>query len=82
MLRTRVAILALPMILVSFLIATSRFYHIADVLIYLIPLFLLCSGLMELEERTVFKSVVKLHQDARVLEHLKIHHNLLSNFMD
>jgi len=39
MLRTGITILALPMTLVSFLIATSRFYHIADVMFYQIPLF-------------------------------------------
>ena len=43
MLRTGIAILALPMTLVSFLIATSRLYDIAEVMFYLIPLFILCS---------------------------------------
>jgi hypothetical protein len=38
MVRTDIAILALPMTLVSFLIATSRFYHI----------FIFCSGLLGL----------------------------------
>ena len=46
MLRTGITILALPMTLVSFLIATSRFYHIADVMFYQIPLFILCSVLL------------------------------------
>jgi len=43
MLRTGIAILALPMTLVSFLIATSRLYDIAEVMFYLIPLFILSS---------------------------------------
>jgi len=48
MLRTGIAIMAFPMTLASFLIATSRFYDFADIMFYLIPLFILCSVLLEL----------------------------------
>lgn len=82
MLRTGIAILALPMTLVSFLVATSRFYLIADVLLYLIPLFILCSGLLGLGGYLVIRSVKKLHQDARFLEQLKMQNSILSQLMD
>jgi uncharacterized membrane protein YidH (DUF202 family) len=82
MLRTGIAIIALPMTLVSFLIATSRLYFISDVLMYMIPLFILCSGLLGLGGYLVFRSVVKLHQDARFLEQLKTQNSILSKLMD
>ncbi len=82
MLRTGIAILALPMTLVSFLIATSRLYFIADVLIYMIPLFILCAGLLGLGGYLVFRSVIKLHQDARLLDQLKMQNSILSQLMD
>lgn len=82
MLRTGIAIIALPMALVSFLIASSSFYRIADVKIYLIPLFILCFGLLGLGGYLVCRSVVKLHQDARMLKQLKMQHSILSKLMD
>jgi hypothetical protein len=82
MLQTGIAILALPMTLVSFLIASSRFYHIADVLIYLILLYILCACLLELGGYLVFRSVMKHHQDSRILKYLKIQHSILSKLMD
>ncbi|MFZ3046385.1 MAG: hypothetical protein WA151_10755 [Desulfatirhabdiaceae bacterium] len=82
MLRTGIAIVALPMSVISFLVATSRFYEIGDNLHYLIPLFVLNILLSCLGIYMAVRSLIKLRQDGRLMENLKLKNHLLSSLMD
>jgi uncharacterized membrane protein YidH (DUF202 family) len=82
MLRTGIAIVALPMSIISFLVATSRFYEIGDNLHFLIPLFMLNLLLSCLGIYMAVRALVRLRQDGRLLENLKLKNHLLSSLMD
>ena len=80
-LRTGIAVMALPMTVLSFLIAASRYYQAGKVLSLLIPLVLLCLALSALGVYLVVRAVLKLRHADRVLAQLKSRHSLLQQFM-
>ena len=65
-LRTGIAVFALPLSVLSALIATSRYYSIEKVLPLLLPLLLLNLGLVVLGTWLVFRSIHRI----RHFEHL------------
>src|SRR5881394_3387691 len=68
-LRTGIAIFALPLSVLSVLIATSRYYSIGKVMPLLMPLLLLNLGLVVLGSWLIFHSIGRLdHYDRRVRE--------------
>ncbi len=67
--RTGIAVFALPLSVLSVLIATSGYYDIANVLYLFIPLLLLCLGLVVLGVYLTHRSVRRIrHFDDHVLE--------------
>jgi uncharacterized membrane protein YidH (DUF202 family) len=81
-LRTGIAIFALPLSVLSVLIATSRYYDIHHVMHLLIPLALLNAGLIALGIYLVWHSFRKLHHYDRLLADLKAKHHRLADFLD
>ena len=68
-LRTGIAIFALPLSVLSVLIATSRNYNIGHVMPLLVPLLFLNLGLVVLGSWLVFRSLRHVHHyDRRILE--------------
>jgi len=68
-LRTGIAVFALPLSVLSALIATSRFYRIEKVIPLLAPLMLLNLGLVVLGTWLVFRSIHRIrHFEARIRE--------------
>jgi len=68
-LRTGIAVFALPLSVLSALIATSRYYSIEKVLPLLLPLMLLNMGLVVLGTWLVFRSIHRIHHfELRVRE--------------
>src|SRR5207247_9686091 len=68
-LRTGIAIFALPLSVLSVLIATSRYYSIGKVMPLLVPLLLLNFGLVVLGSWLIYHSVHHLHRlDHRIRE--------------
>ena len=68
-LRTGIAVFALPMSVLSALIATSRYYSMEKVLPLLLPLLLLNLGLVVLGTWLVFRSIHRIrHFEHRVRE--------------
>ncbi len=82
MLRTGIAIVALPMSIVSFLVATSRFYDFGENLHYLIPLFVMNMLLSCIGIYMAVQALVRLRQDGKLLQNLKLKNRLLSSLMD
>ena len=68
-LRTGIAVFALPLSVLSALIATSRYYSIEKVMPLLGPLMLLNLGLVVLGTWPVFRSIRRIHHyEARIKE--------------
>jgi len=68
-LRTGIAVFALPLSVLSALIATSRYYRIERVMPLLLPLMLLNLGLVVLGTWLVFRSIRRIrHFEHRVRE--------------
>src|SRR5262245_63160833 len=66
-LRTGIAVFALPLSVLSALIATSRYYSLDKVLPLLLPLMLLNLGLIALGTWLVFRSICCIHRfDIRI----------------
>jgi len=69
--RTGIAILALPLSVFSALIVTSRFYTLEKVLHWLIPLLLLCAGLVGLALYLVVRAMTRAHAIDHAIERHK-----------
>jgi uncharacterized membrane protein YidH (DUF202 family) len=81
-LRTGIAVFALPLSVLSALIATSRFYSIERVMPLLLPLMLLNLGLVVLGCWLVFRSIRRFHHfEARIRE-LSAKYRSLAQFVD
>src|SRR5467141_420810 len=69
-LRTGIAIFALPLSVLSVLIATSRFYSFEKVMPLLVPLLLLNFGLVVLASWLIYHSINRLHRYDRLIREL------------
>ncbi|WP_020561181.1 hypothetical protein [Thiofilum flexile] len=81
-LRTGIAILVLPMSVVSFLIATSRYYTSANELHLLLPLLLLSVAIMLLGCYLVLRSVKRMHQHEKLIAKIKCEHPAIQRYLD
>jgi hypothetical protein len=76
--RTGIAVFALPLSVLSVLIATSRYYSIGKV----IPLLLLNLGLVVLGSWLVFHSIGRLHHYDRLIRELTQKYRSLAEVVD
>ncbi len=66
--RTGIAVFALPLSVFSILIATSKYYTVAHVILWLVVIGLLCLGLILLGGYLVIRSLIRLHKlDDRIV---------------
>ena len=79
--RTGIAVFALPLSVLSVLIATSEYYDIIHVMHWLVPLLLICSGLVFLGAYLVIKAILKMHQYDRLILEIKRKHSKISEFI-
>jgi uncharacterized membrane protein YidH (DUF202 family) len=82
MLRSGIAVFALPLSVLSVLIATSKLYNILNVISLLIPLFLLNFGLVLLGTYLVVHSLFRIRHLDRLINTLKKQHSALREFLD
>ena len=80
--RTGIAVLALPLSVMSVLIATSRFYDIFHVLHFLIPLGLLSLALVGLSVYLIVRSIVRMKRYDMLIHKIKLKHNLIADLID
>jgi len=76
--RTGIAVFALPLSVLSVLIATSRYYSIGKVM----PLLLLNLGLVVLGTWLVFHSIGRLHHYDRLIRELTQKYRSLAEVVD
>ncbi len=81
-LRTGVALVALPMSIISFLIATSKYYVTLQVLHLLLPLGLLCLILGGFGGYMIFSSMKRMRRYDRLIHEIKRRHSLVAKFLD
>ncbi len=80
--RTGIAVLALPLSVLSLLIATSRHYNIFNVMSLLIPLLLLSAGLVALGAYLIIHSILRLRRLDRLIQVIKKEHSAIAEFLD
>jgi uncharacterized membrane protein YidH (DUF202 family) len=80
--RTGIAIFALPLSVLSVLIATSRYYTFEKVMPLLVPLLLLNVGLVVLGTWLIYASIKRLHHFDRRIRDLTQKYRSLAEFVE
>ncbi|HXQ02817.1 MAG TPA: hypothetical protein VN801_07585 [Candidatus Udaeobacter sp.] len=81
-LRTGIAVFALPLSVLSALIATSRYYSFEKVMPLLAPLLLLNLGLVVLGTWLVFRSIHRIHHFEHRIKELSEKYRALAEFIE
>src|ERR1700736_4800430 len=81
-LRTGIAIFALPLSVLSVLIATSHYYNFGKVMPLLVPLLLLNLGLVLLGSWLIYHSMCRLHHYDRLIRQLTQKYQSIADFID
>ena len=80
--RTGFAVFALPLSVLSFLIATSNYYTFSRVASLLLPVLVLCGFLTVLGFYLVFRAIVRIRHFERVINGMKKKHSGLAQLME
>lgn len=80
--RTGIAVFALPLSVLSVLIATSKYYDVAQVLHWIIPLLAISGAMVALGCYLIIRSIVRLHRHDRLILNLKRKHSRVAEFVD
>src|ERR1700680_3443982 len=80
--RTGIAIFALPLSVLSVLIATSHYYNFGKVMPLLVPLLLLNLGLVVLGTWLIYHSICRLHRYDRLIRKLTQKYQSIAEFME
>jgi hypothetical protein len=81
-LRTGIAVFALPLSVLSVLIATSRLYDVLNVLHLLVPLAILNLALIVLAAYLILHSIQRIRHYDRLINDLKRKHSRLAELVD
>ena len=81
-LRTGIAVFALPLSVLSVLIATSRYYSVATVMPLLVPLLLLNLGLVILGSWLIYHSIHRIHRYDRLIRELTKKYRSIAEYVD
>lgn len=80
--RTGIAVFALPLGVLSLLVATSRYYSIGSVLHLFLPLLALCTGLVILGSYLVIHSIRRIRRYDRRIRALRERSGVLGPLVD
>jgi hypothetical protein len=80
-LRTGIAVFALPLSVISVLVATSKLYNVLQVINLLIVLFVLNSGLICLGLYLVIHSLKRIHHLDGLIRVIKREHSSIADFL-
>jgi uncharacterized membrane protein YidH (DUF202 family) len=81
-LRTGIAVFALPLTVMSVLIATSKYYDIVHVMHLLVPLLVLCAALVLLGSYLIIRSIMRLHHQDKHIAEIKRKHSGIACYID
>jgi len=80
--RTGIAVFALPLTVLSVLVATSKYYDIFHVMSLLLPLLALCAALVILGSFLVIHALVKLRRYDRMILAIKRRHGSIADLIE
>jgi len=80
--RTGIAVLALPLGVLSLLVATSRYYSVAEASALFLALVILCVGLVILGAYLVVHSLHRIRHIDEMVQDLRRGHPLIQPFLD
>ena len=81
-LRTGIAVFALPLSVLSVLVATSKYYDFARVMHLIVPLLAICGALTILGSYLIVRSITRLRRHDRLILEIKRKHSRLAEFID
>ncbi len=82
LMRTGIAVLALPLSVMSVLIATSRFYDVPHFLHFLVPLGVLNLALIVFGVYLIIRSIIRMRHYDRLIHEIKLKHSVIGKFID
>ena len=81
-LRAGIAVFALPLSVLSVLVATSKYYQPAHVLQFLVPLLVLNLALIALGSYLIIHSILRIRHHDQMIKQLKQKHSVIAEFLD
>jgi uncharacterized membrane protein YidH (DUF202 family) len=81
-LRTGIAVLVLPLSILSVLIATSKFYDFSQVLVLIIPVLILLFLLVIFGAYLITRAALRMLRYDRLLREIKKKHGTIAEFID
>lgn len=80
--RTGIAMLVLPLSVMSLLIATSRYYDFLHVLYFLVALGVVNLALIILGGYLIVRAVIRIHNYDRLIHEVKLEHSVIGKFLE
>jgi hypothetical protein len=80
--RTGIAVFVLPLSVLSALVATSKFYDFFKVIHLMVPLLVLCAGMITLGAYLVIRAMVRIKHYDRGIMKMKKENPALSQFLE
>jgi len=80
--RTGIAMLALPLSIMSLLIATSRYYDVLHVLHLLVPLGVLNLALIIFGSYLIIRAIIRMRHYDRLIHAIKLKHSVIGEFIE
>jgi len=79
--RTGIAVFALPLTVLSVLIATSKYYDFLHVIHLLVPLLVITAALVFLGAYLIIRSIYRIHRYDRLILDIKRKHSKIADFI-
>ena len=80
--RTGIAMLALPMSVISVLIATSRYYNVLHVLHFIVPLGIFNLGLIVVGTYLIVRSIIRMRRYDLLIHKIKLKYSIIGEYLD
>lgn len=81
-LRTGIAVFALPLSVLSILVATSKFYELMHVWPFLLPILIITSALIVLGCFLIIQAIIRIRRYDHLIMQIKREHSIISKFID
>ncbi|MCD6586685.1 MAG: hypothetical protein J7K96_13080 [Desulfobacteraceae bacterium] len=81
-LRTGIAVSALPLTVLSFLIATSKYYEVQHAISLFVPVVVISTTLAILGTYLIIRATIKIHRYDQMVKKLKPKNSVLSNLIE
>ena len=82
MMRTGIAVLVLPLSVLSVLIATSKYYDVLNVLYLLVPLGIINFVLIVFGAYLILRSIIQIRHYDQLVHIIKLKHSVIGKFIE